>query len=305
MKLELTLIYCIVDELFYFFWLGHSSGLAKQIWHFLGYLSKWKNIVAHTIPQHEAFMQAGTTLLHAVGQHFGIQWEVPQLRLLFMGPGGTGKSYIKAALALLLQFWGIVNGIAATAMTNFASANVSGMTTFRPFGISIGNEVKQLRKAIQENPTDEQIGLWSNIFGLFLDECYQCPQLFLCTIHEKLQKVRNIPDGDRATTLFGGIPLVMLSGDVPQLGPQGRPDQSMYSAAAADRGEVIVGRTAKQLYDSFEPYLFWESERQHSDKCFGRMLADIRYGMVQQHITTLQARVKARFKTTKGKFGAP
>ena len=73
-------------------------------------------------------MSAGTTVLRALGSRLGITWPASQTaqqtRLLFMGPGGTGKSYIKKALSLLLQWWGVEGGIRAHSP---ASANVSGV----------------------------------------------------------------------------------------------------------------------------------------------------------------------------------
>lgn len=146
----------------------------------------------------------------------------PQLCQFLGGEGGTGKSRIIEAVVELFANKGISHRLLVTATSGTAAANISGITIHSACGFSIDTSQLGSKMALDRFGLPSSIGLWvdgetrmdwQEKYLLIIDEVSMLGVRTLYAVNEKLCQLRG------STEDFGGIPIVLFSGDYHQFRP--------------------------------------------------------------------------------------
>lgn len=145
-----------------------------------------------------------------------------QLCQFLGGEGGTGKSRIIEAVVELFANKGISHRLLVTATSGTAAANISGITIHSACGFSIDTSQSGSKMALDRFGLPSSTGLrvdgetrmdWQEKYLLIIDEVSMLGVRTLHAVNEKLCQLRG------STEDFGGIPIVLFSGDYHQFRP--------------------------------------------------------------------------------------
>ncbi|EGY20851.1 uncharacterized protein VDAG_02375 [Verticillium dahliae VdLs.17] len=147
----------------------------------------------------------------------------PQLCQFVGGEGGTGKSRVIDAIAELFASKGISHRLLVTATSGTAAAKINGITIHSACGFSKdANARGALRSDVDGFAPAARAGLridgqataeWREKWALIIDEVSMLGARTLHDVDERLRQFR----GSRRD--FGGIPIVLFSGDFHQFRP--------------------------------------------------------------------------------------
>ena len=138
--------------------------------------------------------------------------QKPESHMQYIGgEGGTGKSRVIEALKDVFRAKGQLHRLIITASSGSAAARIGGMTIHSACGLQTDDYGKATRSAF--NPSEETKWRWDQKLAIVLDEVSMVGGATLHDIDEHLQRLRE----DKRP--FGGIPIVIFSGDFFQFSP--------------------------------------------------------------------------------------
>lgn len=161
-----------------------------------------------------------------------------QIRQYIGGEGGTGKTQVLHALKDAFRIKGEGYAIEMTASSAIAASKIGGRTVHSAVGLR--RDENQERNGKQTASGDD-MARWKHKVALVIDEISMLGSTTLVDIDLRLRTLRS------DTRPFGGIPIVLFSGDFYQFGPVNdtsvliRPGTNRYMRNNSD-----VDRVAKQ-----------------------------------------------------------
>ena len=168
-----------------------------------------------------------------VASHFidkfmgGINAEIPALRMLMTGPGGTGKTHVVRAVKKVMSYYGQEHKIRFLAPTGSVAALIDGMTVHKGLGIKIQSNKKKKKDQVANHGAEEYTVLvsvqnrmelrdeWKNVEILLIDEVSLLSAQLLSEIDHALRYTK-----ERPNDWFGNIS-VIFAGDFYQYPPVG------------------------------------------------------------------------------------
>ena len=207
--------------------------------------------------------------------------EQNQLFLYLGGEGGTGKSACINSLVKLFERKMKRNAIVVTAMSGTAAFNIGGITIHSALKL-ITREDNGRVQSFQAKP--EEILCWQAKEVILIDECSMMSAQMLVQIDKALRRFRRCDDFP-----FGGIPVVLLSGDFLQFPPIGGSsllhDPVEKRKTQQENGDLTrslrqgerdhhTGHEIFQLFDNV--IILTKQMRQSADPEFGNMLRQLR-----------------------------
>lgn len=199
----------------------------------------------------------------------------PQLYHFLGGAGGTGKSRVIRTITRVLQSKEALNRMKVTATSGHASASLDGITIHSTVGLTPSNRLK-LSKEKTTTLKDADI--------LVIDECSMLSGKSFWQVHLQLQHARSRFNED-----FGGVPIIILSGDFMQFEPvsgfsllyEGRPT----SKETLERsGELFDIKTTDehylghQLWKKFTSTIILTQQMRTQDPEYAPLLERLRNG---------------------------
>jgi hypothetical protein len=221
-----------------------------------------------------------------------------QLLQYIGGGGGTGKSWLIDTLKEVLAAKGVANQIVVTATSGSAAAGIGGNTIHSATGIQWKDNDGSLEQGYEPPNLERSKQRWRRRKVLVIDEASMLGLNTLYTIDKALKKLRGFPEEP-----FGGIPVVILTGDFLQFGPVNQPsllaDVERLTAAQVEkrRGEKNLQQRweraqAKELWQRFTSVvLLDEQKRAQGDPYLLGFLERLRAGtQTPEDAARLQAR---------------
>jgi hypothetical protein len=206
--------------------------------------------------------------------------EGKQLFLYLGGEGGTGKSACINSLVEVFQRKMKRNIIVVTAMSGTAAFNIGGITIHSALKL-ITREDKRVQSS-QARP--EEVLCWQAKEVIVIDECSMMSTQMIVQVDKALKRFRRCDD-----LPFGGIPVVILSGDFLQFPPIGGSsllrDPIEKRKTQHDSGDLPRSlrqgerdhHTGHEIFQRFQNVIILtEQMRQSADPEFANILKQLR-----------------------------
>ncbi|CAK5281207.1 unnamed protein product [Mycena citricolor] len=196
--------------------------------------------------------------------------DVPPLRMLIHGEGGTGKSKVITKVTRNFEERGAKGRLIKAAYTGIAASLIDGKTTHIIGGISASGRMSDANKGkLQE--------FWKGYSYLIIDEISMISKDFLA------QLSRNIGIGKASSSdkSFGGIN-VILCGDFHQFPPVATsPTQALYHPPQP--GDSLNTKVGRSIYEEFTTVVILKQQMRDTDVVWLDFLRHLRVGDVQEH----------------------
>ncbi|KAJ3530216.1 hypothetical protein NM208_g9424 [Fusarium decemcellulare] len=220
--------------------------------------------------------------------------ETPQLFQYVGGEGGTGKSRVIATVAELFAAKGISHRLLVTATSGTAAANINGITIHSACGFSKDAGPRRGRGAdINDFAAQDSSSLrvdgrstaeWREKWLLIIDEVSMLGARTLYLVNEQLRKLRGCAQD------FGGIPIVLFSGDFHQFRPV--QERSILLPSSSIPWDDEKSFKAEQRFQHDRAHALWnkfttvvilhEQVRAAGDPRLQQLLKRIRHGTQDQ-----------------------
>jgi ATP-dependent DNA helicase PIF1 len=199
-----------------------------------------------------------------------IEKEEP-IQLFVTGCGGTGKSFLIAAISQWLNSMNTDKvAVTVAAPTGLAAYNVGGVTIHRLLMLPIEHGSTARYEKLGSESSSSLRHTLGELKLLIIDEISMISSLLLTYIHLRLTEIT----GKQA--LFGGINILIL-GDILQLNPiQGNPPYIKVTADEVRTKLESIG--AVDLWNAFDYDELTINVRQSSDESFSSLLSRARVG---------------------------
>jgi hypothetical protein len=139
----------------------------------------------------------------------------PQQHLQYVGgSGGTGKSWFIQAIERVFTIKSVREEMVITAMSGTAAAGIDGNTLHSALGLTFKDRADQGQENMPTVSTERSKQRWRRRKVLIVDEVSMLGLNTLFEVDRKLKHLRGFEDRD-----FGGIPIVIFTGDFLQFGP--------------------------------------------------------------------------------------
>lgn len=202
-----------------------------------------------------------------------------QLFLYAGGEGGTGKSVCNHSLVEVFERKQKRSAIIVTATSGTAGFNIRGITIHSALGLNTRDSRFQFSCAKGKDSL-----CWQDKEAIVIDECSMLSAQMLVQVDRRLRILRHCDD-----LPFGGIPLVLLTGDFMQFAPIGG-SSLLQNPMEKRRRQQEDGKlpkslsqierdhhTGHELFQFFENVvILTEQMRQSSDPEFGNILRRLR-----------------------------
>lgn len=197
------------------------------------------------------------------------------LRMLLMGPGGTGKTRVVSALQDVLVRLGRREELRSMAYTATAALLIEGTTIHSGLKLDITKSRSDgtLSHTLSDAKQAELRHMWKTTTWLFIDEVSMIGLRMLAQIDYSLRRAKE------RDVFFGGINVIM-AGDICQFPPV--QDLKLWLnfsqriARNATKGELLA-RYGKLAYKSFDTAItLHEQQRMRTDPEFGDAVARLR-----------------------------
>lgn len=197
-------------------------------------------------------------------------------RLIVLGPGGTGKSFLIRVLMLLIRRWAQLRcltrpspqqGVILAAPTGVAAFNVGGSTLHSAFALKVEKKGKSKNDKLSGFQLAALREKLRNTQFLIVDEVSMVGSRILADVHYRLNQAMSTPEG-----YFGDLGVILL-GDFFQLPP-------VRASYVFDLGSPFL-RSPKGVHlyrDLFKPVFLTISQRQKGDLAFSKALRNARLG---------------------------
>ncbi|CAK5266163.1 unnamed protein product [Mycena citricolor] len=198
--------------------------------------------------------------------------DVPPLRMLIHGEGGTGKSKVITKVTRSFQHHGVHQWLVKAAYTGVAASLIDGKTTHTIGAMGLrGGKISDANKAKLQT-------FWRERKYLIIDEISMISKQFLA------QLSRNIGMGKASATdkSFGGLS-VILCGDFHQFPPVATSaSQALYYPMdiIKDNVDTKIGRA---IYEEFSTVVLLKQQMRVTDQVWLDFLRHLRVGNVKEH----------------------
>ena len=130
------------------------------------------------------------------------------------GSGGTGKSWLIKAIQTVIDIKGMKKEMVITATSGTAAAGIGGNTIHSAIGLTFKDRDGQVQDSMPQVSDERRKQRWRRRKVLIVDEVSMLGLDTFYQIDQKLRYLRGFQDRD-----FGGMPVVIFSGDFLQFGP--------------------------------------------------------------------------------------
>lgn len=202
--------------------------------------------------------------------------QPPQLLMLVMGQGGTGKSLLIGAITETFKAHRAAKLLAKTATSGVAASLIGGQTLHRWAGIPINVPKREdwLASSAQRTMA-KRIKNLRDIEVAIVDECSMMTKSVLCCTSEIASQVRGGEKKGDPTRPFGGMS-VILFGDFHQFPPVGNPSGALYChLPSSDSPRAQIGR---ELFEQFTSVVMLREQKRIRDETWGGILGRLRTG---------------------------
>jgi len=208
--------------------------------------------------------------------------NIPPLRMVLYGEGGTGKSRVIQTITEAFAVRGVSHTLMKAAYTGVAASLVDGKTTHVIGCISLGSK-SDVSDAAKKKLQD----FWRNIRYLIIDEYSMLSKSFLAALSRNISIGMEGSQGFQQGMSFGGLN-VILCGDLHQFPPVacGKREPLYYPIGMNDQLAQQVGR---KIYEEFSTVVILQEQMRVTDNIWRDFLDHLRYGRVEsQHLKMLR-----------------
>ena len=208
--------------------------------------------------------------------------DIPPLRMVLYGEGGTGKSRVIQTITESFSACGAAHMLMKAAYTGVAASLVNGKTTHIIASLSLGSNgsvTDAAKKKLQD--------FWRNIRYLIIDEYSMLSKTFLATLSRNIAIGMEGSSGFRSGHSFGGLN-VILCGDLHQFPPVacGKREALYYPINTKDSIDAQIGR---RIYEEFTTLVILKEQMRVTDPTWRDFLVHLRYGRVEmRHLKMLR-----------------
>ena len=252
-------------------------------------------------------MRSADEVIYSVGKEYGLnekQWisfqivayhfidkfaggtktDIPALRMLMTGPGGTGKTHVVRAVKKVMSYYGQEHKIRFLAPTGSAAALIDGMTVHKGLSIKIQSNTKTKKNQAAQHRTEDYTVLisvknrvelrdeWKNVEILLINEVSLLSAQLLSEIDHALRYAKECPDD-----WFGNVS-VIFAGDFCQYPPVGGTllytPISRYANQSNQEIQRRLGRLAWKNVDTV--VTLTEQQQMRSDPAYGDAVSRLR-----------------------------
>ena len=215
--------------------------------------------------------------------------DVPPLRMILYGEGGTGKSRVIQTVTEAFAAQGVSRMLMKAAYTGVAASLVGGKTTH-----VIGAMSLRSKDDISDAAKKKLQDFWREICYLIIDEYSMLSKTFLTTLSRNISIGMEGSPGFQQGMSFGGLN-VILCGDLHQFPPVacGRREPLYYPITADEKMASQVGR---RIYEEFSTVVILGEQVRVTDHLWRDFLDHLRYGRVERrHLTMLRTLLLKRW----------
>ena len=222
---------------------------------------------------------------HIVTWHLGETLrgsDVPPLRMILYGEGGTGKSRVIQTITEAFAARGVSHILMKAAYTGVAASLVGGKTTHVIGSLSLGSK-DDISDAAKKKLQD----FWRDIRYLIIDEYSMLSKSFLAALSRNISVGMEGSQGFRQGFSFGGLN-VILCGDLHQFPPVAcaKREPLFYPISTDDKIPAQVGR---KIYEEFSTIVILKEQVRVTDHIWRDFLDHLRYGRVEpRHLKMLR-----------------
>ena len=203
----------------------------------------------------------------------------PQLLMIVIGSGGTGKSTFVNAITKTFENLGAANSLFKCALSGVAASLIGGTTYHWWGGLPVGTTpqsddwMDRSSKLLKER---RQANIGSTGF-LTVDETSMLTTSLLTLGSQVSGRIRAGDGSVDSTVPFGGMN-VILTGDFHQFEPVGRPHEALYSQPIPGRPEKKMSTVGRNLYSQFDTVVILTEQKRTDDEVWTHLLEKIRVG---------------------------
>ncbi|KAF5311183.1 hypothetical protein D9611_012999 [Ephemerocybe angulata] len=174
----------------------------------------------------------------------------PQLIMYIGGQGGTGKSYLIAAIVELFEILGRGNEVRLGAFTGIAASLIGGNTLHSLLSVGMGKSklITTAKRLVSE---------WEGVRYFIIDEISMLSAQFLATLSAKLKTARG-DNPSQSQRMYGGMNMIFL-GDFFQLSP---PTQSSLFSYRLVRNPSFLEARNNSGIDAVAGAYLWRQVRE-------------------------------------------
>ena len=210
-------------------------------------------------------------------------YDVPPLRMLILGEGGTGKSKVIQTITEYFAHRGVPHILLKAAYTGVAASIVDGKTTHTIAMVSTGKHTtlsNESKVKLQQ--------FWQHISYLIIDELSMLAKKFLAVLSYNISIAKMVQGQPVKSKSFGGIN-VILCGDFHQFPPVATsPSEALYFPSKPER-ESVDSQLGGAIYMEFATVVILKEQMCVTDPVWCDFLNHLCYGQVQeQHLKMLQ-----------------
>ena len=197
------------------------------------------------------------------------------------GEGGTGKSRVIQAITELMSSRGMASQLLVTATSGVAAAQINGVTIHSACSLSIAPGSSALVAPSRRRVDGSIQASWQEKLILVIDEVSMLGGKTLHKVNQALKDFRSSPQD------FGGIPIVLFSGDFHQFSPVR--ERSILIPAPSDIWRHDGPYEVQAAHQHGEMHALWkkfttvvlltEQVRAAGDERLRRLLGRIRQGI--------------------------
>jgi hypothetical protein len=209
----------------------------------------------------------------------------PQHLQYIGGSGGTGKTWLIETLKDVCAAKGASKRIIITATSGTAAAGIGGNTIHSALGLAFKDQDGAEMESLPSANLERRRQRWRRRDVLVVDEVSMLGLKTLYEVDHKLRALRGFPDRP-----FGGIPVVVFTGDFLQFGPvlqkgllsqldygdSGKAPRNLSDRATQYRWQQIQAKTTWELFTSV--VILEEQKRAEGDEELIGLLERIRTG---------------------------
>ena len=202
--------------------------------------------------------------------------EPPQLRMLVLGHGGTGKSMLIGAITETFKFLQSEGKLAKCATSGVAAVIIGGQTLHSWAGIPINNPHKEdwVEKASQAIQKRRKMNICGRQF-LITDEVSMCTKQMKSKGSEIVSKVRGSEGVGSRSECYGGMDIIDF-GDFHQFPPVGNPSSALYcDRPDTDNAHGLRGRS---IFLEYDKVVILREQMRVTDDVWSGILSRLRVG---------------------------
>ncbi|KAG8724803.1 hypothetical protein FRC09_013989 [Ceratobasidium sp. 395] len=203
--------------------------------------------------------------------------QPPQLRMLLVGEGGTGKSRVIQVITQEFKRLGIEDRLIKAAFAGCAASHIEGQTAHSIARILVGKKNSTLSAASKQ----EMARVWKPVEYLIIDEYSMLSKEFFAQLSRHIAIAKLGRDPQVGDLPFGGVN-ILLCGDGHQIPPVAvSAGGALYHPATSEKfvtsPEAGIGR---KIYESFNTVVILKQQVRVTDAVWQKFLSNFRVAQV-------------------------